>query len=190
MKMLYKKNIKEDNKKKYKIYSKIEKNNKCNDILYDNFEKQMNLLNRKIKKIEKIKTSHFYGIVTYGTQQMQKIGFPTANIEIQSEINKNFIKNGFFTSITEIDGNLYKSISLLGRKNDILETYIINFNQNIYGKKINVKLTKFIFPIKDPEKKNIKNNFELIDDNIVYKNFLKKSFKECEIFINFQQEKK
>lgn len=103
----------------------------------------------KIEVANKLLDFYFYysGKVVHGKKIASKSFFPTANVvdEKQAEI-----KNGSYVSLTEIDNKLYKSISFLGIPKSFeqnikyIETYIFDFNENIYGKHIKVSLLKFI----------------------------------------------
>ena len=98
-----------------------------------------------------------------GRQQGREIGFPTANLCL-----KNFLKPplGVYVSrlkiinskIPEICNDWLPSISNIGTRPTVsgdyinLETHIIDFNNNaetnLYGKRINVELIKFLRPEK------------------------------------------
>jgi len=52
-------------------------------------------------------------------------------------------------SLIKIDGKIFKGLTYIGRKyvgklknRDVIESYILNFSQNIYGKKISVFFIK------------------------------------------------
>ncbi len=78
---------------------------------------------------------------------------PTANIKRKNIIQ---IGNGIYFSYLIFDGKKYPSVTSI-YSNDTLsndgvihyETYILNFNKNIYGKNVRVELVKFLrFPRK------------------------------------------
>ena len=86
--------------------------------------------------------------VIEGKNNGNKIGFPTANMNIDKYIQPKF---GVYKSAVEIDNIKYSSISNFGikptlsdEKRPVMETHIFNFNKNIYGKKIKLELINFI----------------------------------------------
>lgn len=78
----------------------------------------------------------------------KKYGFPTANIIISDE--KLQLKQGVYATSVEVDGKIYKSLTNIGEKptfNDYsltVESFLQNFNGNLYGKEITVKFFKKI----------------------------------------------
>ncbi len=91
------------------------------------------------------------GLVNQGRKLASQIGFPTLNIKPKPHIIKP--KFGVYKTISFIPHLNQKFISItnFGIKPTItnsaeplFETYIPNFNQNIYGKKISVEFTDFI----------------------------------------------
>ena len=94
------------------------------------------------------------GSVAKGQQVGAKLGFKTININYPENIIK--IPFGVYCTICEIEGKTYKSVTnwgikpTLGDKNaPVIETHILNFNENIYNKP--VKIT-FLTKIRDEKK--------------------------------------
>lgn len=92
-----------------------------------------------------------YGEVVHGKHLGHTIGFPTINQRIPEQ--KLIPANGVYASRVMIEGNYYKGISNLGKKPTIegkhqvgLETYILDFDGNLYGKMIKTELLFFIRP--------------------------------------------
>jgi FAD synthase len=87
----------------------------------------------------------FIGTVQKGQQRGASLGFPTANVLLDADIPE-----GIYISNTSIDGILYPSLTFIGKAitfgEDMYqaETYILDFNRDIYGKKIHVKLLQKI----------------------------------------------
>lgn len=87
------------------------------------------------------------GFVNHGKQLGRTIGFPTANISINFE-EKLVPMNGVYLSRTMVDGVFYNSLlnvggnpTVNGNVGDIfVENHILNFNSDIYGKRIKVYL--------------------------------------------------
>jgi riboflavin kinase / FMN adenylyltransferase len=107
--------------------------------------------------VEKIKI--FLGRYPSVTGKVQKgfsrgsvLGFPTANISI----DESYVipKNGVYAGHIVIEGNKKSLNSLInignnptfGFRNTLIEVYILNFNKNIYNKKITVKFLKYLRP--------------------------------------------
>lgn len=89
-----------------------------------------------------------FGKVVDGNKMGNKLGFPTANIEMED----NFIipKKGIYETKIILDGKSYMGATSVGTNptfgNDILkiENHIIDFNQNIYGKIIEVDFVRYL----------------------------------------------
>lgn len=83
------------------------------------------------------------GVVKKGKGRGKDLGFPTANI-----ILNRIVPEGVYASIITIDNHTYQAASFVGRaetfgENELqLESYILDFNRNIYGTKITVKLLR------------------------------------------------
>ena len=103
------------------------------------------------------------GKVTEGKNLGEKLGFPTANIIPSPNIV--IPKDGIYASIVEYNNKKYYGATSIGKRptfekngQRIIETFILDFNKNIYHKKINVHL---ISKIRDEQKFNSQE--ELID---------------------------
>lgn len=102
----------------------------------------------------------FIGTVVEGNRQGRIWGFPTANLLPGN--TKLLPPFGVYYSEVLIDGKRYRGISNVGYKPTVtketvpgLETYLYDFEQDIYGKEIEVRLLSF----KRPEKR-----FESIEE--------------------------
>lgn len=88
------------------------------------------------------------GRVLHGRRDGSRIGFPTANIKIDGD--RVVPKMGVYRSITMVDGEGYYSVCNIGRcptfgENEIrLESHIIDFSGDLYGKEIRVYLIGFL----------------------------------------------
>ncbi len=84
------------------------------------------------------------GKVIRGASRGSEMGFPTANIELID--NYVIPRTGVYKTLTEIDGKVYRSATNIGynptfnKENKKLkfETFILDFNRDIYGKTIEV----------------------------------------------------
>jgi riboflavin kinase/FMN adenylyltransferase len=86
------------------------------------------------------------GLVRKGEQLGRKIGFPTANLELKSTN----LRQGVYFTWAIIDGKKYPSISNVGTRPSVsseaclkIETYLYSFNQEIYGKEIEIQFLHF-----------------------------------------------
>tara|TARA_B100000214_G_scaffold374575_1_gene357767 strand:+ start:7205 stop:8119 length:915 start_codon:yes stop_codon:yes gene_type:complete len=101
----------------------------------------------------------FYNIngkVTKGNNLGEKLGFPTANLIPSSKLV--IPKDGIYASIVEYNDKKYYAATSIGKRptfekngQRIIETFILEFNKNIYHKKINVHL---VSKIRDEQKFN------------------------------------
>lgn len=99
------------------------------------------------------------GKVRKHNQRGRKLGFPTANINLRKNIPE-----GIYISQTKIKDKKYPSLTFIGsaktfnEKSFHAETYILDFNHNIYDRWISVELVK---KIRDNKKFDFPN--ELIE---------------------------
>lgn len=92
------------------------------------------------------------GEIVMGNQMGRNLGFPTINIVPQEE--KLLPPNGVYFSSIEMDGSVYNGISNIGYKPTVdekekrlgIETFIYDFDQDVYGKKVQVLLYEFHRP--------------------------------------------
>lgn len=76
------------------------------------------------------------------------LSIPTANISVPKDTAE--MKKGVYITLTTIDNNKYKSITNVGKnptnpkKNITVETNILDFDGDIYGKRIKVEFLKYI----------------------------------------------
>ncbi len=88
------------------------------------------------------------GNVIHGKKMGTKLGFPTANIELL----ENYIipKKGVYNTRTIIDNNKYLSATSVGYNPTFnedrlkIESHIIDFNDNIYGKTIELVFIQYL----------------------------------------------
>ncbi len=88
------------------------------------------------------------GKVIQGKKLGRTIGVPTANLLPENE--KLLPKNGVYFSKTSIKGEKYNSITNIGKNptvsnnSVIVETFILNFNNEIYDEFIDVEILEFL----------------------------------------------
>lgn len=83
----------------------------------------------------------FWGKVIKGRKRGKSLGFPTANVKLHKDI-----ADGIYISLAIIDKHPHPALTFIGaaktfQEEDIkAETYILSFRENIYGKRISVRL--------------------------------------------------
>ena len=94
------------------------------------------------------------GTVVHGNRLGRTIGFPTANLLPPEE--KFLPPNGVYFSRTLLDGGSFYGITNIGRKPTIkadnplsAETFLFDFDRDIYGSRIRVELLEHIRPEED-----------------------------------------
>jgi riboflavin kinase/FMN adenylyltransferase len=108
-----------------------------------------------VEKVVPLLTRHYSlsGIVVHGQKKGRLIGYPTANLKIEDFI---IPKKGVYATYTEVDQTIYESMTSIGFNPTLnlqhqlsVETHILNFNGDIYGKTITVY---FINRLRDEQK--------------------------------------
>lgn len=110
-----------------------------------------------------------HGIVEHGLQNGKKLGFPTANLKY--DIDMVIPPTGVYMGYTYVDGVKYKSVINIGdnptfnAKKVTIESHILNFTGDIYGKEVCVEFIKRIrgdkkFKSLDELKQQIQNDAE------------------------------
>ena len=89
-----------------------------------------------------------FGEVVHGDQRGVHLGFPTANINSGREIVP---PCGVYIVRIFLEGKLFQGVANIGHRpsfkkksNKVIETHILNFNRNIYGKNIEIQFLKKI----------------------------------------------
>ncbi len=92
-----------------------------------------------------------YGKVLHGRKIGRTLGMPTTNL-IPSE-NKLLPPSGVYVSRTLIEGESYPGVTSIGykptvgaEKNKGVETFLFDFDRDLYGKEIEVEILHFIRP--------------------------------------------
>ena len=93
------------------------------------------------------------GEVIHGQQLGRKMGFPTANMEVEG-VN---VDNGVYMSSVRIDGCEYRAMSNVGVRPSVdgrrrlLETFIFDYHGDLYGRYLRVEL---LHKVRDEKKFN------------------------------------
>ena len=87
------------------------------------------------------------GVVAEGRKVGRTIGFPTANLTVGELIEP---RKGVYVTRTLVDGKTYGSVSNFGRRPTVgsdaplLETYLFDFDGDLYGREIEVAFVAFL----------------------------------------------
>ena len=129
-------------------------------FVYFSFNKQMKVSSTVIKdliKVGKIKEANEYlyqdyeieGEVVKGLGNGSKLLFPTINLKLTT--NYVLPKNGVYKTKVYLNDLVYDSITNVGihptidKLNEVsIETHILNFNKDIYGKFVRIRFMDFI----------------------------------------------
>lgn len=90
-------------------------------------------------------TYQISGIVLEGAKRGRSLGFPTANLALNPPIGGE-IPEGIYAAEVEFGGKKYMAASFVGKAETFggadykLESYILDFEGDLYGKEITVKL--------------------------------------------------
>ncbi len=79
------------------------------------------------------------GRVDHGTKAARETGFPTANIPFASEHI-----SGTYSATVLLDGREYQAAVFANQHRQILESHLLDFSDELYGKEITVSLWKKI----------------------------------------------
>ncbi|MDI9308720.1 MAG: bifunctional riboflavin kinase/FAD synthetase [Limnohabitans sp.] len=91
----------------------------------------------------------FSGVVVKGKQLGRTIGFPTANIQIDS-IQKIVPKYGVYVVTGENGGEVYKGMMNIGVRPTVdgqnlsVEVHFFDFDQDVYGKEFKINILEFV----------------------------------------------
>ncbi|MFQ5956432.1 MAG: bifunctional riboflavin kinase/FAD synthetase [Candidatus Brocadiales bacterium] len=93
------------------------------------------------------------GTVVEGSGRGVKLGFPTANLDLHHEIKP---PSGVYASMVNLEGRDLLSLTSIGTRptfevpeEEVVEVYIIDFNQSLYGKDLEVR---FLFKLREEMK--------------------------------------
>lgn len=107
-----------------------------------NVEETANLLDRPFRTV---------GTVVHGEKRGRLLGFPTANV--QPDANTILPANGVYAVHFTVDGVTYDGVCSVGVKptfhesgiiHPVVEVYILNFDEEIYGKQVEVDWVRHI----------------------------------------------
>ena len=104
----------------------------------------------EIKKVNKSLPKDYFisGKIVEGKKLGRELGYPTANLDYSKEII--IPKDGIYKTKSIIKGKYFKSITSIGNNPTFneniktIETYIIDFNKNIYGENLKIIFKDFV----------------------------------------------
>lgn len=93
----------------------------------------------------------YSGYCVHGKQLGRTMGFPTANINIPED--KYVVRRGVYVARVHLGNRILYGVTNIGRRptledavNDVAETYIFDFDEDIYGAKFSIDLMHFLRP--------------------------------------------
>ena len=162
---------------------------KENNIGFDVIEKQANslsktyssssireyLLQGNIAEVNKMLGHYWYtmGVVITGANKGNQIGYPTINIRLDGSIK---FAHGIYATNVYIDSKRYQGATYYGKRptyegtEEFLETYIFDFNSNIYDHEVKIEFIDFVRYDQTYESDNkLKNQMKIDCENVLIK---------------------
>ncbi len=109
------------------------------------------------------------GTVVHGKALGRTVGMPTINLETKEDISK--IPSGVYASSTRLRGKQYQGLTSVGLRPTVdasmertIETYLLNFSDEVYGETVEIELQAFIRDIRKFE--NIEQVKEQVEKDI------------------------
>ncbi|MDP3387819.1 MAG: riboflavin biosynthesis protein RibF [Eubacteriales bacterium] len=94
-----------------------------------------------------------WGSIIHGKALGRRFGMPTANLRLPA--NKIIPKHGVYATLTNIDGKWIKGLTNIGRRPSVddqthvsVETYLLDFSDDLYGKEVGLELHHYIRGVK------------------------------------------
>lgn len=105
------------------------------------------LINKDIKTANQCLNNVPYtisGQVVHGIKEGRTLGYRTANLALTT--NYTIPGLGIYITLTKVKNQWYKSLTIIIMRNNqpLVETYILDFNQDIYGEIIEVRFLDFL----------------------------------------------
>ncbi|MCR5415885.1 MAG: bifunctional riboflavin kinase/FAD synthetase [Pseudobutyrivibrio sp.] len=134
---------------KFHVIEKIKKNNRDISSTYIREE----LTKGNISSVNEMLGYEYFvwGEVVHGAHLGHTIGIPTINI--MPEENKLVPKFGVYVTTIDFDGRLYHGVTNVGTKPSVsdkeivgIETHILDYNGDLYGKYVKVTFKEFLRP--------------------------------------------
>ena len=91
------------------------------------------------------------GEVVHGKGLGRTVGMPTANLLV---IEDELPEAGVYAGIVEVEGNQYKAVTNIGKRPSVdrdhqitVESFIMDFEGDLYGKQMKLELVKYLRPV-------------------------------------------
>lgn len=91
------------------------------------------------------------GVVVHGKGLGRTVGMPTANLQVTTGV---LPATGVYATRIQIEGKIYNSITNIGRRPSVdedrhitVETYILDYHEDIYGKNVLLEICHFLRPV-------------------------------------------
>lgn len=104
-----------------------------------------------MKEKEKSLPCTLTGKIVHGKALGRTVGMPTANLCIQ---NETLPASGVYASKLKIGDKIFDSVTNIGNRPTVdrdkeitVETYIFDFDENIYGEDVSLEVLKFLRPV-------------------------------------------
>ena len=135
---------------KFNVNLKLIEVKESNKKKISSSEIKKQIFNGNLKEVnENLQNKYFMeGDVIEGKKLGRKLGYPTANLNFSKEIV--IPKDGIYKTISVLGDESFSSITSIGNNPTFneelktIETYIIDFNQNIYNQKLKIIFIDFI----------------------------------------------
>lgn len=142
-------------------FNSIQKQKDKNSVIYSSTLVRTNITRGNISDLTKLLGHYWFvnGHVKHGKKKGTELGFPTINIEFQDALK---LAHGIYATNVYLEGKKYHGASYYGARptfndhGDILETYIFDFDRDIYNQEVKIEFIDFI-----REDQKFKNEEEL-----------------------------
>lgn len=91
------------------------------------------------------------GEVVHGKGLGRTVGMPTANLHIT---DGELPAAGVYAGIVEVEGNRYKAVTNIGKRPSVdreqqvtVESFVMDFEGDLYGKQMKLELVKYLRPV-------------------------------------------
>ncbi len=123
-----------------------------NGVLISSTRIREHLLNGHVESANELlgRKYDIRGTVVHGKHMGRKLGFPTINLKTTYEMS--VLRPGVYITETVIDDKVFPSVTNVGfnptfnQKDFNIETYILDFDQDLYDRVLDVMFIRFISP--------------------------------------------
>jgi riboflavin kinase/FMN adenylyltransferase len=123
-----------------------------NGVLVSSTRIREHLLNGHVESANELlgRKYDIRGTVVHGKHMGRKLGFPTINLKTTYEMS--VLRPGVYITETVIDNKVFPSVTNVGfnptfnQKDFNIETYILDFDQDLYDRVLDVMFIRFISP--------------------------------------------